>query len=541
MRVLVVGCEIIYHDGGACSSEIVSILEEYGGFRVDRALAPKAFTKQNLSNYDVVAAYSLGHKTTRAQEKALLDFVRGGGGFVGVHCVSVPRGPSDAFFEMLGCKFKAHPKRCDLQVDVADPAHPLARRAQPFEIFDELYFLEETSGDKQVFLSSTWQGKPEPIAYTKTYGEGRVVYLASGHGPEQFKVFGFRQMIARSTKWAADRYPVEEKPIHIGLIGFGPAYSMGAYHSSLIAEVEGLEVTAVCDRDPARLEAAREALPGVATYRSTRDLLRKSDIGLAVVILPHNLHARVAVECLNAGRHVVVEKPMCVTVAEGNNMIDAAEKNERMLSVFHQRRFDGDFLTIRELIEKGAIGEVFQIEGASCGFGKPRQIWRSDKKISGGLLFDWGAHFLDWILTLMPGEIETVTGLLHKRVWHSVTNEDHGVITIRFVGGEMAQFEQSTIAAAPKPRWRILGTRGSLMTDERGLVLRASVDGLPAETVVRLREKNTGAYYLNIANHLHLGEPLVVKPEQARRVIAVLCAGEKSSKSGKAEPLGVPQ
>ena len=541
-RVLVVGCEIIYHSGEACSAEIAKVLEEHGGFRVDRALESRAFTKQNLSKYDVVVAYSVGHETTRAQEKALLDFVRRGGGFVGVHCVSVPRGPSDAFFEMLGCRFKSHPRGHEFRVDVTDPRHPLARRVQPFDISDELYVCEQVPDGKQVFLSSTWLGKPQPMAYTKPYGNGRVLYLANGHAPEQFRVFGLRQMIARSAKWASGNYPLEEKPIHIGLIGFGPAYGMGAYHSSLIAQAEGLQVTAVCDRDPARLDAAAEALPDVALYPSTRQLLSKSDIDFAVVILPHNAHASVTVECLNAGKHVVVEKPMCVTVREANRMIAAAEKSRRMLTVFHQRRFDANIITFLDLIGKGTIGEVFQIEGATCRYAKPHQTWRSDKRISGGLLYDWGAHFLDWMLAMMPGPIRNVTGFLHKRVWHGVTNEDHGVLIIRFEDGRMAQFEQSAIAAVGKSSFRILGTRGGIeQTGAEKLRVVTDVNGYQADMAVAMKPDNRDAYYLNVANHLYLGEPLVIPAEHARRIIAVMQAAERSSKSGRAEPLGVPQ
>lgn len=109
-----------------------------------------------------------------------------------------------------------------------------------------------------------------------------------------------------------------------------------------------------------------------------------------------------------------------------------------MLSVFHNRRWDGDYIIIKDIIEKGLIGEIFHIECFIGSFSHPRYWWRSDKKISGGIMHDWGAHFIDWILNLIPSKITGIYGDFQKRVWFSVSNEDHGQAIIRFENGTTA-------------------------------------------------------------------------------------------------------
>jgi hypothetical protein len=120
-------------------------------------------------------------------------------------------------------------------------------------------------------------------------------------------------------------------------------------------------------------------------------MLAAPDVDLAVIVLPHNLHAPVSIQCSQAGKHVIVEKPMCVTVEEATQMLDAARGAGKMLSVFHNRRQDADYRTLRDIVvEKKLIGEVFKIEVWSGGFNKQNPgWWRSSKEISGGYFYDW--------------------------------------------------------------------------------------------------------------------------------------------------------
>ncbi len=300
---------------------------------------------------------------------------------------------------------------------------------------------------------------------------------------------------------------------------------MGRHHSTWIDSIHGLKTIAVCDASPARVEAAKTELPHLKGYfTSLSDMLKMKELDMVVDILPHSLHAKTALKCLNAGKHVVVEKPFCLTVKESDEMIKAARRSGVMLSVFHNRRWDADYLTIRDVIARGLIGMVFHIECASEGYSQPVFAWRSDKKISGGAMYDWGAHFIDWILNLADSKVVKVAGELKKLVWHPVTNEDYGRVCMKFENGITADFVSSSISAIERPKWRILGTKGAIETAGNEIKLVSYTSGMRHEGTVKILHagETWASYYRNIADHLLMGEELIVKPEQARRVIAVL-------------------
>jgi scyllo-inositol 2-dehydrogenase (NADP+) len=324
------------------------------------------------------------------------------------------------------------------------------------------------------------------------------------------------------------------------VIGYGPAFNMGRHHTSQMQNTEGIECVAICDIDRARTKAAKKDFPGVNTYNSVKSMLKKEDFDLASVVLPHNLHAPVAIECLKAGKNVIVEKPMCISIAEGTEMINTAKENKVMLSVYHNRRWDRDFWTLKELVESGVIGKVFQVEMWGGGYGRPNpDWWRSSKKVSGGAMYDWGAHYLDWLLNIMPAKMVNVTGFFHpNRVWKDISNEDHVQAIIRFADDAVADVQMSSIAKVGKPRWWVLGEKGAIVPGGKDSFKVYSVEkGWPEEQEVEYKGRPGPGYYQNIVAHLKDGEELIVKPEEARRVIAVMELSEKSSRSHQAEPV----
>jgi predicted dehydrogenase len=266
-------------------------------------------------------------------------------------------------------------------------------------------------------------------------------------------------------------------------------------------------------------------------------MLKTEEMDLVVLVTPHNTHGPLAVESLQAGKHVITEKPMCLNVAEGKRMVEAAKKAKRMLSVFHNRRWDGDYTTLRGIIDSGTLGEIFQIDVFSGGYEHPGWWWRSEKKISGGCLHDWGAHFIDWFLDLVPAQVVDVAGYFQKRHWHAVTNEDHALATLRFKNGVVATIEQSHLAAVPKDRWRVLGTQGAATWKGWGEdywnVISYEKSNQPEVRRVPFQRGDWQAYYRNVADHLTMGEELVVKGEHGLRIISMIEAAEKSSKSGR--------
>ena len=228
-----------------------------------------------------------------------------------------------------------------------------------------------------------------------------------------------------------------------------------------IEQTAGLSLAAICDLDASRTAAASQDFPDATTFNSIDQLLQAPDVELCVIVLPHNLHAKIALQCLNAGKHVISEKPMCISTQEATQMIEAARAGDKMLSVFHNRRQDADYQTLRKLVvEDGLIGEVFSVEIWAGGFHPQNpNWWRSSKQISGGYFYDWGAHFLDWLLGIVPGKITDVSGYFQKRLWNDVTNEDQTQALIRFESGCVANITMSSIAHADKPRWWILAQK----------------------------------------------------------------------------------
>ncbi len=332
---------------------------------------------------------------------------------------------------------------------------------------------------------------------------------------------------------SARPYP-KLKHVRAGIIGYGGQFNMGQHHGKSMEQTGKASVVAVCDLDPARAAVGKDDFPAAGIYTDIADMLAKAELDLVTVILPHNLHAPVAIQCAKAGKHVVVEKPMACTDAETVAMIKAAEDHQTMLSVFHNRRWDGDFKTLREIVcEKKLIGQVYHVEMFGGNYAEPGTWWRSNKQISGGAFFDWGAHYLDWLLQIVPEKIDGVTGFFHKLKWHSATNEDNVEAAIRFASGCVAHIQMSSLAMVGKERWRVLGSEGSVVSGANSFTVNCLVDGYRATIDVPYQGSDWHAYYANVIAHLTGSEDLIVKPEQARRVIAIMDAAEQSSKAGK--------
>jgi predicted dehydrogenase len=269
-------------------------------------------------------------------------------------------------------------------------------------------------------------------------------------------------------------------PVRVGMLGYG---GIGHEHASALSRTTGLSLVAVCDRDPARVEAARAWAPELRGLTDGDALLADDDVDLVVVSTPPSSHAEWVLRALEAGKHVVVEKPFCLTVEEADRQVAAAAERGLLLAVYQNRRWDADYLALKRVVRSGRIGEVFHYESFVGGYGHPCNFWHSDEAISGGAIYDWGSHYLDWVLDLLGTDVAWVSSTAHKRVWHDVTNADHSRVLLHYADGTEAEFTHSDLAAARKPKFYVLGTHGgrSSATGARTSVVGRSPVGLLTE------------------------------------------------------------
>ncbi len=326
--------------------------------------------------------------------------------------------------------------------------------------------------------------------------------------------------------------------IKVGVIGYGGAFNMGRAHLNEMAKA-GMTPVAVAEIDAARLKVAETDFPGIQTYTSVATMLRKSDVNLLAIITPHNTHAKLAMQCLNAGRHIVCEKPLAVTTEECDAMIAAAKANRCIISTYHNRHWDGCILKAVEVIGSGAIGDVFRIDAHMGGYAKPRDWWRTSRSISGGVLYDWGVHLLEYALQLFKGEkIAEVTGFAQnghwapQTPWKKDTNEDEGMAVVRFKSGKMLTLCISNLNPLPMNKWlEIRGTKGAYAFDHGSWDL-TTVDENGQKTVVSGASPASEGHklYQNVADHLVKSKKLIITGEWARRPIHIIDLANQSAR-----------
>jgi len=316
---------------------------------------------------------------------------------------------------------------------------------------------------------------------------------------------------------------------------------MGRHHLRLM-KAAGMTPLAVAEVDPARLEVAKEDFPGIETYASVDEMLARSDVSLVVLITPHNTHAALATQCLEAGRHVVCEKPLAITTEEVDSMIAAACRNDVMLSTFHNRHWDGRArLAVEKIVGEKVIGDVVRIECHMGGYGQPRDWWRSSRSISGGILYDWGVHLLEYSLQLIDDEVTEVSGFAHNGFWttrwNEDTNEDEARAVARFKGGQHLSLTISSLESRPREGWlTITGTKGTWIMGPQNSQLIVQEGSSVITTTFGNPADEDGAYYHNICDHLVSGAPLVITSEWSRRPIHIIDLAVRSAKEGRTLP-----
>jgi scyllo-inositol 2-dehydrogenase (NADP+) len=243
--------------------------------------------------------------------------------------------------------------------------------------------------------------------------------------------------------------------LRVGLVGFGMAGRV--FHAPLISSVDGLELAAVVERHS---DQAAQRYPGVTVYRSLEELLADSTIDLVVVATPSGTHFEVARQVLAAGRHAVVDKPLSASSAQIEELIALARSQERLLIPFHNRRWDGDFLTVRKLLHEHQLGRIVSIESRFDRWnpGAPRRPWKDDPAQGGGVLLDIGTHLVDQAVCLCGKPLAVAADVLRERDGEG--SEDAFTLRLRY-DRCFITLGANTLSAPAGARFHVRGTRGN--------------------------------------------------------------------------------
>lgn len=339
--------------------------------------------------------------------------------------------------------------------------------------------------------------------------------------------------------------------VKAAVVGYG--YSGKHFHCYLVGLAEGLELSAISTRDPQRQHAAATDYPNVKIVGSLESVLADPEIELVILATPHDTHHDLAIQAMAAGKHVVTDKVMCMDAGEAQEMIKASQEYGVMLSVFHNRRWDWDYLTVKQAIADGLLGTPYLFQVGIMSYRGPRG-WRGIKASSGGILYDWPAHFIDQALQLVPADVGSVFCEVKYRDTWATDIGNYAKLLIRFSNDVLYQVEIGNLAAVPIPRWYVLGDLGGLikygLDPQEGPMREGRIETAQEEPADRAkvvtmargeREEWTldsvrgswTSYYQNISDVLNRGAELAVKPQEALQVMRVYDAAMRSAETGR--------
>lgn len=238
------------------------------------------------------------------------------------------------------------------------------------------------------------------------------------------------------------------------IVGFG---GMGSYHAKLIEDNARLQVTGTYDVLSARREDSVRA--GYPAYGSFEAVLADEAVEIIIIATPNDVHKELAVRALEAGKHVICEKPVTLNTGDFEEILAAAESAGRTFMVHQNRRWDGDFLTVKRMYDERTVGDLFQLESRVHGANGIPGDWRHEEAYGGGMLLDWGVHLLDQYLFMIDSRIVSVKARLSYILGNEV--DDGFEATLEFENGVTALVEVGTTNYIQLPRWYVKGTEGT--------------------------------------------------------------------------------
>jgi scyllo-inositol 2-dehydrogenase (NADP+) len=357
--------------------------------------------------------------------------------------------------------------------------------------------------------------------------------------------------------------------VSVGMVGFG--FSGATIHAPLI-RAAGMRVEAVVTTRPSQ---ARAICPDARIFGGLTEMLENHGLDLVLIATPNHLHVTQATASLLAGCHVVIDKPAALDTLQVDELISIAKACDRKISVFHNRRWDSDFLTLERLLRADRLGEISAFETRWDRF-RPRvaERWRENRDSGGGILLDLGTHLVDQALRLF-GRPHWVQASVVAQRPHATVDDAFEILMMK--GPLLIKLGVSSLAPLPAPRYRVHGSRGTFLKaglDIQEQQLRDGRDPLAADfgcepeaqwgtitaanggaaTMANLAatESVTPArgcwleYYRLMRASIESGGPVPVSLEEARETIAVLDAARRSSAAGRRidleePPLRVPE
>jgi len=332
-------------------------------------------------------------------------------------------------------------------------------------------------------------------------------------------------------------------PVRVGVCGLGRS-GWNIHVKTIQTFPEQFKVVAVADMDEGRQKEARDTL-GCRSYSDVHDLFRDEDVELVVVSTFNRYHSEHTIAALEAGKHVLCEKPFALTVADADRAIETAKRVGRLVMPFQNRRYEPNFHKVLEVVRSGILGEITLVRIAQHGFGR-RWDWQTLLEYGAGQMSNNGPHMLDQgVHFLGEGQLEIFADL--RRALASGDAEDHCKVVVKAETGPTIDMELTSTSPYPQDRWTIMGTAGGLRGGTGELhwkwvdwstMPERPVDPRPTPDRSYNREKlewhedswqseakfegDNRSYYRDMYAALREGKPLVVTPESARRYVAIL-------------------
>lgn len=346
------------------------------------------------------------------------------------------------------------------------------------------------------------------------------------------------------------------KPIITGLLSYG--MSGEVFHAPLIIPNPGFQLKSVAER---KTKKVSQRFPSVKSVSDYKEVINDSEIELVVVNTPNETHFPFTKEALEAGKHVIVEKPFTVTAKQADELIELANKKKKILTVFQSRRWDGDFLTLKKVVSDRLVGKIVEFELHYDRFRNyvEANTWKEERTPGTGILYNLGSHMLDQVIVLfgMPLEVDARVGA--HRPGGKV--DDYYDIRLTYQD-KLVIVKSSYLVKEQGPRYVLHGTEGSFVKygidpQEQDLKdgklpgtnwgvedkkwwgkLNTTIEGKAIEEHVETLRGDYPGYYNNVYEAIREGKPLAVKPEESRNVIWLIEMCYESNQLRKAIKIG---